>query len=262
MGCGESKIKKINLTPDINEANIVSSKVANGSPIAASADSINDESVILPNRLLSAIPVSDLGDSLDSRHLNESLNMSQTLGGGFIPTRNNKDRTRSGGDSIDSGDSGYDEYDEEYNYIITENSSQELVSQVEAEFRPADLPELLVITGRACVRILSGYQKTKAEEGRILDTLREEGLLAKPKGKTAGGVSFEVVDSNVAEAKLQQEDQKEDIFVSASFIPQKMLDKLESRRGVSNIDIPIVFCQNNTTSISNSVVAPFNLMCK
>ena len=54
------------------------------------------------------------------------------------------------------------------------------------EFEPVDLPELLVITGRACARILSGYQKGKSEEGRILEALREEGLLAKPKGKTAG----------------------------------------------------------------------------
>ena len=36
------------------------------------------------------------------------------------------------------------------------------------EFEPVDLPELLVITGRACARILSGYQKGKSEEGRIL----------------------------------------------------------------------------------------------
>jgi hypothetical protein len=28
-----------------------------------------EESTFLPNRLLAAIPVSDLGDSLDSRHL-------------------------------------------------------------------------------------------------------------------------------------------------------------------------------------------------
>ena len=49
-----------------------------------------------------------------------------------------------------------------------------------------DLPELLVITGRACTRILSGYQKTKIDETRILESLRDEGLLAKPNGKTAG----------------------------------------------------------------------------
>ena len=45
----------------------------------------DEATTILPNRLLlSAIPVSDLGDSLDSRHLSESLNMSQSLGGGFL----------------------------------------------------------------------------------------------------------------------------------------------------------------------------------
>ena len=57
------------------------------------------------------------------------------------------------------------------------------------EFQPVQLPELLVITGRACTRILSGYQKTKKEEETILANLREEGLLAKPggKGQGAGG---------------------------------------------------------------------------
>ena len=79
-----------------------------------------------------------------------------------------------------------DEYEEEYSHIITENSSVELIKKVEQDFRVVDLPELLVITGRACTRILSGYQKTKIDETRILESLRDEGLLAKPKGKTAG----------------------------------------------------------------------------
>ena len=42
-----------------------------------------DETTILPNRLLAAIPVSDLGDSLDSRHLSESLNLSHGFGLSF-----------------------------------------------------------------------------------------------------------------------------------------------------------------------------------
>ena len=79
--------------------------------------------------------------------------------------------------SVDSNDSGYDEYDEEYSHIITESSAANLVQKVEHDFRPVDLPELLVITGRACTRILSGYQKNKAEEINILNSLREEGLL-------------------------------------------------------------------------------------
>ena len=100
------------------------------------------------------------------------------------------------------------------------------------------MPELLVITGRACTRILSGYQKSKAEETRILESLRDEGLLAKPKGKTAGGVSFEVVDATIL-SKTEDDpdaDTKRDAFVSADFIPSKTLKRLESRRGVSNFD--------------------------
>ena len=112
--------------------------------------------------------------------------------------------------------SGYDEYEDEYAHIITENSGKGLVEQVVQDFQPVQLPELLVITGRACTRILSGYQKTKKEEETILASLREEGLLAKPGGKGQvlghssfvckfghiinlaslgqGGISFEIVD--------------------------------------------------------------------
>ena len=109
MGCGKSKIKRINLSPDniktdvkLSETNgmdTMSGKVngridrPNSSGLDMMRDSVipgetQDEATILPNRLLlSAIPVSDLGDSLDSRHLSESLNMSQSLGGGFLGNR-------------------------------------------------------------------------------------------------------------------------------------------------------------------------------
>lgn len=153
---------------------------------------------------------------------------------------------------MDSNDSGYDEYDEEYSHIITESSSPELVQKVERDFRPVDLPELLVITGRACTRILSGYQKNKAEEAKILSSLREEGLLAKPKIKTTGGMSFEVVDATLLENKTNSDFQNDiisnnsttnlknrpttangDAFVTAEFIPSKTLKKLELRRTVN-----------------------------
>lgn len=120
--------------------------------------------------------------------------------------------------------------------------------QVESDFKPVDLPELLVITGRACTRTLSGYQKNKMEEARILDALREEGLLAKPKGKTSGGMSFEVVDASVinsSSANIRKSvplnDGEEvgrmtasssDAFVSSNFMPRKKLERLESRRVV------------------------------
>ena len=104
-----------------------------------------------------------------------------------------------------------------------------------------------MITGRACARILSGYQKNKLEEGKILDALREEGLLAKPKGKTAGGMSFEVVDASIAQGRTSRNNSSavsarrsehhstsnDDSFVSSAFIPRKTLAKLENRRVVS-----------------------------
>ena len=108
MGCGKSKIKRISLTPDdLNKSDLnngidtVSGKLNveisrpkssgidfgrnGGIPGETGSEGEDNETTILPNRLLlSAIPVSDLGDSLDSRHLSESLNMSQSLGGGLL----------------------------------------------------------------------------------------------------------------------------------------------------------------------------------
>ena len=56
--------------------------------------------------------------------------------------------------------------------------------------------------------------------------------MAKPKGKTAGGLAFEVVDSSVVE-KQQDLTEGKDAFVTAEFIPSKTLKRLELRRGVS-----------------------------
>lgn len=224
MGCGESKIKEINLTPE-NPTKDEIDTISNGK-VTMNGGKKLDPDEMLPNRLLSAIPVSDLGDSLDSRHLGESLNLGQSFSSKIEPPN-----------SADSTDSGYDEYDEEYSHIITEHSPPELVKKVEDEFFPVQLPEFLVITGRACARILSGYQKNKLEESKILDSLREEGLLAKPKGKTAGGLSFEVVDAAVVNDNMDvdavEDGKRPDAFISAKFIPKKKLERLENRRSVS-----------------------------
>jgi len=272
MGCGESKIKRINLpAPNKNVgAGLQDNVKVQIDTVSSKVSELSDESLAHPNRLLSAIPVSDLGDSLDSRHLHEAIDLNQSLGGGFVPPPSRSKsglRVRSGGDSTDSGDSGYDEYDEEYSHIITENSSAELVSKVTEEFEPVDLPELLVITGRACARILSGYQKGKSEEGRILEALREEGLLAKPKGKTAGGMSFEVVDSSIVTEKLpplstdgSAHNTETDVFVSSAFMPQRVLAKLENRRGtlkrpaLQNIDEKLAIAEARRKELSEEKV--------
>ena len=76
MGCGESKIKRINLPPPAGSEDV---KV-HIDTVDSDESSSSNLHQLHPNRLLSAIPVSDLGDSLDSRHLNESINLSQSLG--------------------------------------------------------------------------------------------------------------------------------------------------------------------------------------
>ena len=102
MGCGESKIKSINLAQDNSgnneDHNIEMTKkqslqilkgenydFQNSNGIENSKKNISDEA--LPNRLLSAIPISDLGESLDSRHLSESFNGNSKFGKGmdFLP---------------------------------------------------------------------------------------------------------------------------------------------------------------------------------
>ena len=116
-----------------------------------------------------------------------------------------------------------------------------------------------MITGRACTRILSGYQKSKAEETRILESLRDEGLLAKPKGKTAGGVSFEVVDADLVQ-KTQNETEN-DAFVTAKFIPPKTLSRLESRRGVSKKFHFCCILTQNELKVIEGLVTLIRLPC-
>ena len=144
MGCGESKIKEISLTPEIHMNDSKIRVYDTPKPTAIIAPTF-DETTILPNRLLAAIPVSDLGDSLDSRHLSESLNLSH----GFGMRLDSSDKDGLG---QNSDDSGYDEYDEEYSHIITEHSAPELVEKVEREFKPVKLKT-------PPVKILDDFQK-------------------------------------------------------------------------------------------------------
>ena len=59
-----------NLSPDPDD-HIEMTKTSPDQKIETITDKLDDG---LPNRLLSAIPISDLGESLDSRHLSESFN--------------------------------------------------------------------------------------------------------------------------------------------------------------------------------------------
>lgn len=65
MGCQKSKIKAIHLAPGPEATVTTITKPNGGSDI--NSQSFRESDDMLPNRLLAAIPVSDLGDSLDSR---------------------------------------------------------------------------------------------------------------------------------------------------------------------------------------------------
>ena len=88
MGCGESKIKRINLpAPEKSVgAGLQDNVKVQIDTVSSKVSELSDESLAHPNRLLSAIPVSDLGDSLDSRHLHEAIDLNQSLGKIFILT--------------------------------------------------------------------------------------------------------------------------------------------------------------------------------
>jgi len=243
MGCGESKIKRIHLTGEsdwdssvsdtslnhardlwrdatekITKQSGVVAELMSNVPVIDVVDKSRDwtgldTKGVLPNSLLATIPSSDLGESLDCRP-------TKTIMSDTEPVSRSAPVSST---SLDSGDSGYDEYEDENAHIITEHSAKDLVNNVIQEFKPVDLPELLVITGRACTRILSGYEKTKKEEQNILASLRAEGLLAKPGGKAQGGISFEIVD-------MAAGDLKESFISTSSLLPGKKLSRLEQRR--------------------------------
>ncbi|KAK4306387.1 hypothetical protein Pmani_021789 [Petrolisthes manimaculis] len=96
--------------------------------------------------------------------------------------------------SVDSSDSGIYELDDDYSFVITENSPAELIRRVEMDFTPVENLDLTV-TGKQCPRLLSGYQKARQEEQAILESLREEGFIATSRQKSGGGVAFEIVEA-------------------------------------------------------------------
>ncbi|XP_076064371.1 uncharacterized protein LOC143038701 [Oratosquilla oratoria] len=126
---------------------------------------------------LKDIPINDLGESLDAR---KSVPI--------VPAPSSSS-TR----SSDSTDSGIYDLDDDYSFVITENSPAELIKRVELDFTPVENMDL-TITGKACPRMLSGYQKSREEEAAILENLRDEGLISTSRQKSGGGVSFHIVE--------------------------------------------------------------------
>ncbi|CAG7822307.1 unnamed protein product, partial [Allacma fusca] len=85
-----------------------------------------------------------------------------------------------------------EDYGGEFDFI-TENSDQQLVRKVISEFNPPNNLELVII-GIPCSRLLSAVQRTKLEEARILESLRNEGLIARPLKNALNATGFEIVE--------------------------------------------------------------------
>ncbi|XP_076439920.1 uncharacterized protein LOC143279699 [Babylonia areolata] len=93
--------------------------------------------------------------------------------------------------SKQSADSGLGE---EYSHVITEFSEQDKVKEVESSFRPRDDLEL-AITGTTVGTKNSAKDRARLEEAQVMQNLREEGLISKPKAQATGGMCFEIVDA-------------------------------------------------------------------
>jgi hypothetical protein len=96
------------------------------------------------------------------------------------------------------------------------------------------------VTGKACPRRLSAKDRERQEEQRILATLQEEGLIAKPQTQARSGVSFEIVEDSEHRlplrppprlAKLEKRKKKKKKLTEWDI--QVKLEKAEEKRKVS-----------------------------
>ncbi|XP_037085576.1 uncharacterized protein LOC119106470 [Pollicipes pollicipes] len=216
MGCGESKpartqIKVTTARPvgsDPTEQAVDLTKPRSGRSAGASGQSISS---VTPTLLVEDdldIPNCDLGESLDARNgtlLFEDLKSHSAM-------------------SKESADSGIYDLDENYSHVITEHSAAEMVKLVERDFKPPYELELEVV-GKAVPRLLSGYQKNRMEEKQILQSLREEGLIAMPKAKATNGLSFDIVDIKETDGV-----QRRGASAVQERLPSLHLQSLEARR--------------------------------
>ncbi|CAL4068927.1 unnamed protein product [Meganyctiphanes norvegica] len=255
MGCSESKgVQRISVSAserkagdvvtlqELDVTNLTSAEssassglAARGSPGAGSQSNVpllkmkqdeadEDIDMIGDIKVLENIPISDLGESLDCRRSRAPwLPSPPTEYSGPITTQQLPPNSSSAS-SRDSADSGIYDLDEDYSFVITENSPAELIKRVEDEFCYVENLDL-TITGKQCPRMLSGYQKARADEESILEGLRAEGFLASSRQKSNGGVSFDII-----EATPQTQSAGSSQFQPKDFLPESHKNHLDRVR--------------------------------
>ncbi|XP_018008273.1 uncharacterized protein LOC108665974 [Hyalella azteca] len=240
-----ANIKNRNINNNVDMGSAGSSGRGSKPPTPADGDKLYGNGApisFISGRIPSAydsIPSSDLGESLDVRRAarlfrNESQSLPNTTSDPTEEFKPNFDEenpppgtasffhTPHSACSGESSDSGISDPGEEYAFVITENSPPEVVKKVEEAFIPVENLNL-IITGKACPRLLSGYQQTRVEEAAILESLRQEGFIATSKSKSAGGISFEVVEAapgTVSVGSIKPE----------NLVPIPAVRKMEARR--------------------------------
>lgn len=101
---------------------------------------------------------------------------------------------------------------EEYAHVITEFSEERAVQRIEEEFEEHNDLDL-GISGVAIPVRTSAKDRDRMQEAMIMQALREEGLITRPQGQGASGLSFEIT----AEGAMMKR-------------PPPRLEKLEKRR--------------------------------
>lgn len=168
--------------------------------------------------------------------LNQSLNSLNS--DGERPDSKSSERGNSATSKFSkhSTDSGFD--DEAYANVITEDSDPNKVSKIEQDFGNEREDLDLGLTGTRCSQRLSAKDQERLQEQRILASLREEGLISRPKSRAAGGLAYEIIADGpdpsalvarrpVRLAKLEKRKQKKEL--TAEEIAAK-LERAEIRR--------------------------------
>ncbi|XP_050709980.1 uncharacterized protein LOC126994734 [Eriocheir sinensis] len=236
MGCSESKdLQHINpsdahkkLESSLEGLEVVrmtssASSSGQGSSVPHTPEEKARETTAGALAIFDNIPTNDLGESLDCRRGAGAWHHSTNGAAASLPTTSTSSR------SVDSSDSGIYDLDEDYSFVITENSPQELVRRVEADFTPIENLDLTV-TGKQCPRLLSGYQKARQEEQAILASLREDGFIATSKQRAGAGIAFEIIEATPA-----TESASSSKFKPKDFLPENTRQHLESQRNRFNL---------------------------
>ncbi|XP_013404970.1 DNA ligase 1 [Lingula anatina] len=218
MGCNNSRniqVQPVSKTPrpnsgkwtaemDKNEKNTSSSK--RGTPVKQTKvqpveplehmeldSDVEIEKAVLPDQIISGQEQIDMkkGTKKKKRGLSSLASLRRDGSRPNSATSNNSQRggSATSKNSKHSTDSGLEE---DYAHVITEYSDESKIRALGEEFGSREDLDLS-LSGTACPRRTSAKDKARLEENVVMAALRDEGLIARPKSRAAGGMSFDII---------------------------------------------------------------------